>query len=60
MRKIDYVTLAAIIKLEIEKAESEESIESEGAYFALIRVARNFANSASVKKVEFLKACGIK
>ena len=59
MRKIDYSILADVIALELKTyrplAGSAASMRCDTAE----RIARNFANSASVNKAEFLKACGI-
>lgn len=69
MRKVDYEILAAAISDEIRSAdtwlnatgedESAKTIASARKSCAT-RIARNFADRASVKRDEFLTACGIK
>ncbi len=63
MRKSDYAALAAIIKEQTKLhssakngAEWERANQSK---LCAIRIARNFADKASVNPAEFLKACGI-
>lgn len=57
MRKQDYTLLAALIAAEIKTYQDLSS----GAprLDTLTRLARQFADRASVNKTEFLKACGI-
>jgi len=68
MRKIDYSLLSLIIgqRLKLARAVVNDSRASEhdrlcskGASAALFNVAHEFAESASVDKTAFLKACGI-
>ena len=66
MRKADYALLAQTIKTEIIfAARNEKNVTLGSGYFqgytyALHQIARDFAEGASVDKVAFLKACGIK
>lgn len=66
MRKIDYAILAEILRAAI--AHPSDSMPApdcgnadvrRGAVRAAHRIARNFANRASVNRAEFLRACGI-
>ena len=63
MRKIDYQILADIIRAQLSVNNwGTASVAPECAKYAdkvLFSVATNFANSASVKREEFLHACGI-
>ena len=63
MRKIDYQILADIIRAQLSVNNWDNaSVNPECAKYAdkvLFSVARNFANRASVKREEFLRACGI-
>lgn len=63
MRKIEYQILADIIRAQLSANNwNSASVSPECAKHAdkvLFSVARNFANCASVKSREFLKACGI-
>lgn len=54
MRKIDYQTLAALIRAEVANRGTESP---EGK--ALRAVAEKFAKRASVDPAAFLRACGI-
>ena len=63
MKKQDYQILAEIIhaKLSVDNWNTAR-VNPECAKYAdkvLFSVARNFANRASVKREEFLRACGI-
>lgn len=63
MRKIDYQILAEIIRAQLSVNNwGTASVNPECAKYAdkvLFSVATNFANRASVKREEFLKACGV-
>ena len=63
MRKIDYQILAEIIHAQLSVNNWDTaSVAPDCAKYAdkvLFSVARNFAGRASVKREEFLKACGI-
>jgi hypothetical protein len=66
MRKADYAALAAIIKDEWLDAQPTRDFADESCAAdqvatmrTLRNVARRFAQSASVNKAEFLRACGI-
>lgn len=67
MRKADYARLAAILRARIERASESNSralTEADRDMYGfaraqLIAAARDFAESASVNREEFLKACGI-
>ena len=63
MRKIDYQILADTIRAQLSVNNwATASVSPECAKYAdkvLFSVATNFANRASVKREEFLKACGI-
>lgn len=63
MRKIDYQILADIIRAQLSVNNWDTaSVAPECAAYAdkvLAAVARNFANSASVNREEFLRVCGI-
>lgn len=70
MRKVDYATLARLIKTERAKLAKVYQPEGaggvvwqDGSWHAAQRIevlARDFAKSTSVDAVEFLTACGIK
>ena len=63
MRKIDYQILADIIRAQSSVNNWDNaSVNPECAKYAdkvLAAVASDFANRASVKREEFLRACGI-
>lgn len=65
MRKADYAALAAIIKeqRDVLKAWGGARINAPdfaiGRHDAATTIARRFADSASVDRAAFLKACGI-
>ena len=67
MRKIDYVILADILRMEISEAravansttDSGLRITAQTMENVLVNVARKFAEGAAVDKVNFLKACGL-
>ena len=63
MRKIDYQILADIIRAQVSVNNWDSaSVRPECAKYAdkvLFSVARNFASRASVKREEFLRACGL-
>lgn len=57
MRKIDYLTLAQLIRAELETYRKLSS--GPARVDSLERLARQFAERASVDKLAFLRACGI-
>lgn len=65
MRKVDYLTLASIIRGQYEHAaKAETSDDGRMAYWQGQRIvcdaiAREFAERASVDRAAFLQACGI-
>ena len=63
MRKIDYQILADIIRAQLSVNNWDTAtVNPECAKYAdkvLFSVATNFANRTSVKREEFLRACGI-
>lgn len=63
MRKIDYVILADILRMEISEARAAANsglrITEQTMENVLVNVARKFAEGAAVDKVNFLKACGL-
>ena len=61
MRKIDYSILARVLNKELTRPPEDYAYDAEhdGARKAIKRIAWGFAESASVNKAEFLKACGI-
>lgn len=63
MRKIEYQILADIIRAQLSVNNwGTASVAPECAAYAdkvLLAVAHNFANRASVKRDEFLRACGV-
>lgn len=59
MRKIDYATLARILRTELEINSRGAGRTAAARFDTAARIARQFAQSASVDKAEFLKACGL-
>ena len=63
MKKQDYQILADSIRAQVSVNNGDNaSVSPECAKYAdkvLFSVARNFANRASVKREEFLRACGL-
>ena len=59
MRKIDYSTLAHIIRDEVRIYSNLENATAFARVATAIKIAARFSNRASVNKVEFLAACGI-
>lgn len=57
MRKADYATLAALIRAELNIYRTLSS--GAPCVDSLERIARGFADTASVNRAEFLKACGL-
>lgn len=57
MRKIDYQLLAELIRYELHIYRGLSS--GAARVDSLERIARQFAEKASVNKAAFLKACGI-
>lgn len=60
MRKIDYTKLAEIImRIRLDTEDNYAGLIQENRLDVLDTVARLFAEESSVKKDEFLKACGV-
>ncbi|MFZ6769302.1 hypothetical protein ACO0LM_19815 [Undibacterium sp. Di26W] len=66
MRKTDYTLLARIVSQEFDNIHAVDKSGAVHAEFAsgyreaLLAVANKFSDDASIKKAEFLLACGIK
>jgi hypothetical protein len=68
MRKADYATLARLLRAELVSARviqqdtkgHEAGACGSAVEVCMIRLAEGFADSASVDRTAFLKACGIK
>lgn len=59
MRKVDYIHLSEVIRLEIDDLKKHPREHDEARITQCEFIARNFAARANIDREKFLAACGI-